>query len=97
MTITLPLQPQEEAQLLAVARAKGLTADALVREALDRFLAEQTPPAPTRQEGKRDTRPVWDVITESMKDVPTEDLALLPKDGASQIDHYIYGWPKRDQ
>jgi hypothetical protein len=31
-----------------------------------------------------------------MKDVPAEDMALLPKDGASQIDHYIYGWPKRD-
>ena len=96
MTITLPLLPQEEAQLLAAARAKGLTADALVREALDRFLAEQTLAAPARQGGERDARPVWDVITESMKDVPAEDMALLPKDGASQIDQYIYGWPKRD-
>jgi hypothetical protein len=32
-----------------------------------------------------------------MKDVPPEDLALLPRDGASQIDHYLYGRPKRDQ
>jgi hypothetical protein len=31
-----------------------------------------------------------------MKDVPAEDMALLPKGGACQIDHYIYGWPKRD-
>jgi hypothetical protein len=97
MTITLPLQPQEEAKLLAVAQAKGLTADALVREALNRLLAEQTIAAPAQQERKRDGRPIWDVITESMKDVPAEDMALLPKDGASQIDHYIYGWPKRDQ
>ncbi|MBZ5724189.1 MAG: hypothetical protein LAP87_04265 [Acidobacteriia bacterium] len=40
MTITLPLQPQEEARLVALARAKGLSTDALVREALDRILAE---------------------------------------------------------
>ena len=40
MTITLPLQPQEEARLVALARAKGLSTDALVREALNRILAE---------------------------------------------------------
>lgn len=39
MTITLPLQPQEEARLLAVAQARGLSADALVRQALDEILA----------------------------------------------------------
>ena len=40
MTITLPLLPQEEARLIAVAQAKGLSTDALVREALDKILAE---------------------------------------------------------
>jgi hypothetical protein len=40
MTITLPLQPQEEAKLLALAQSKGLSTDALVREALDKILAE---------------------------------------------------------
>ena len=40
MTITLPLGPQEEARLIAAARARGVSADALVREALDRILAE---------------------------------------------------------
>lgn len=42
MTITLPLGPQEEAVLLAVARAKGISANDLVREALNRLLAEAT-------------------------------------------------------
>ncbi|HYL73392.1 MAG TPA: hypothetical protein VEU96_04265 [Bryobacteraceae bacterium] len=40
MTIILPLQPQEEARLIAAAQAKGLSTDALVRQALDKFLAE---------------------------------------------------------
>jgi hypothetical protein len=31
-----------------------------------------------------------------MQDVPPEIMAQMPTDGASQHDHYIYGWPKRD-
>ncbi|MDZ4802964.1 MAG: hypothetical protein SGI92_32805 [Bryobacteraceae bacterium] len=42
MTITLPLQPQEEARLMAAARARGLSAADLVREALEGIL-EHTP------------------------------------------------------
>ena len=40
MTIVSPLDPQEEARLIAAAQAKGLSTDALVREALDRVPAE---------------------------------------------------------
>ncbi len=98
MTITLPLQPQEEARLISMAKAKGLSADALVREAIDRILAAAPVVNPAEpEEPKRDLRPIWEVIAENMKDVPPEDLALLPRDGASQIDHYLYGHPKRDQ
>ena len=57
MTITLPLQPQEEARLIAVAQAKGLSTDALVREAVDRILAD----APDGlAEQKADPRPIWE-------------------------------------
>ena len=31
-----------------------------------------------------------------MRDVPPEIAATMPGDGASQHDHYIYGWPKRE-
>ena len=43
-----------------------------------------------------DERPFWEVITERMKNVPDEVFDRLPEDGASQVDHYIYGHPKRD-
>ncbi len=39
MTITLPLEPQVEAKLMAVAQAKGISTDELVRSALDSILA----------------------------------------------------------
>jgi hypothetical protein len=39
MTITLPLAPQEEARIIAVARAKGISTDELLREVLEAILA----------------------------------------------------------
>ena len=46
----IQFQPQEEARLIAVARARGLSADALVREALAGILTdpERTAKEPTR-------------------------------------------------
>jgi hypothetical protein len=44
MTITLPLQPQDEAKLITIARPKGVTPDEVVREALDKILAEGADP-----------------------------------------------------
>jgi hypothetical protein len=40
-------------------------------------------------------RPIWEAIDDLMRDVPEEEIARLPIDGAAQHDHYIYGTPKR--
>ena len=50
MTITLPLKPQEEAILIAMAEAKGQTVDDLIRDVLDPILAERQPDADHRCE-----------------------------------------------
>ena len=94
MTITLPLQPQEEAKLIAVAQAKGVSTDDLVREALEKILAAE--PDQTN-EPTLESRPIWEVILDNMKDVPPEEFDKLPKDGASEHDHYLYGHAKRAQ
>ena len=49
MTITLPLQPQEEAKLIAIAQSRGLSTDALVRSALEKILAD-APDVDTKKE-----------------------------------------------
>ena len=49
------------------------------------------------EECQTDQRPIWEVILDNMKDVPQEEFAQLPKDGASEHDHYLYGHPKRNQ
>ena len=42
MTITLPLEPKDEAKLVAAAQAKGISTDELVRSALDTILEGTT-------------------------------------------------------
>ena len=39
MSITLPLEPQKEAKLIALAESKGMTADELVSQTIDKILA----------------------------------------------------------
>jgi hypothetical protein len=40
MTITLLLEPEKEAKLIAVAESKGMTAGELVSQAIDRIIAD---------------------------------------------------------
>ncbi|MDH3603521.1 MAG: antitoxin family protein [Candidatus Tectomicrobia bacterium] len=38
---------------------------------------------------------VWEIADELLAEIPEEALESLPTDGAAQLDHYIYGTPKR--
>ena len=40
-------------------------------------------------------RPFWTAFTEQIHALPDEVFERLPKDGASEVDHYLYGAPKR--
>ena len=44
---------------------------------------------------KKDSRPIWEVIAEISSQVPDEEWAKLPTDGAENHDHYLYGAPKK--
>ena len=41
------------------------------------------------------SKPIWKVAEELLAGVPETDLRKLPSDGARQLDHYLYGAPKR--
>jgi hypothetical protein len=81
-------------RFFAAAQAKGISTDMLVREALIKLLADLPP-----LEGapKAEARPIWEVLQDNIKDVTAEEFAKLPKDGAGEHDHYLYGHPKREQ
>ena len=51
------------------------------------------------QEGRivreRPRRPIWERFAALTADAPREELDKVPTDGAAQLDHYLYGHPKR--
>jgi hypothetical protein len=83
MTV-IELSDEQAEALKARANAAGLTLEAWLQK-----VAEQERP-------QRQYRHIAHEICESMQDVPAEVMASMPTDGASQHDHYIYGWPKKD-
>ncbi len=44
---------------------------------------------------KEDTRPIEQVLEELAKEVPPEEWDKLPDDLNNNLDHYIYGTPKK--
>jgi hypothetical protein len=57
---------------------------------VDRMLKEEQEPRP-----RENVRPIWEIISELSSEIPIEEWAKLPTDGAEQHDHYLYGSPKR--
>jgi hypothetical protein len=89
MSLTIKLSDEEATALQAKAEAQGL---ASVEEWIQK-LAEPTAPSPPAE---RPLATAAQIILDSMRDIPPEIMATMPADGASQHDHYIYGWPKRE-
>jgi plasmid stability protein len=84
MTV-IELPDDQAAALKARAAAEGLSLKAWLNK-----LADAEPAA------ERPLQTAADIVLASMRNVPAEIMATMPKDGASQHDHYIYGWPKRE-
>jgi hypothetical protein len=82
MSVTIELSPEQEAKLKAQAEARGLSVqDWLLQLAKDRG----------------EHAPFWKKILDLVDSMPHEAFDDLPKDGASEHDHYIYGAPKRNR
>ncbi|HZP84594.1 MAG TPA: hypothetical protein VFB21_23365 [Chthonomonadaceae bacterium] len=52
-------------------------------------------PAEEETEEPKDTRSLDEKLAEIAASIPKEELAKLPPDFCDQLDHYIYGTPKR--
>jgi uncharacterized membrane protein len=49
MTLIVPLEPKDDAKLMAMAQERGMSADQLVREAIHKILAEAPEPLPAKE------------------------------------------------
>lgn len=76
----------ESGRFASVDQAVALAVGMLEQRDMDRSAPPPLPP---------DYKPIWEVAREIFADVPDEEWAKLPVDGAEQHDHYIYGTPKR--
>jgi hypothetical protein len=86
VTLTIEIPDAEARALTAKAGAQGVSAQQYAEQLLRRDLEQQVQKLPLSAR-----------IRELWNDMPEEVLAKLPADGASQIDHYVYGLPKRGQ
>jgi hypothetical protein len=43
------------------------------------------------------SRPIWEVVVELGSEVPEAEWAKVPKDLATNLDHYLYGVPKPEE
>jgi hypothetical protein len=85
--MTLIIPAELEAKVEHRAHTEGLSAEGWLYRIVEQELASPEPV---------DNRPVSEMFREIWADMPPEVLAKLPSDGASEHDHYLYGWPKRN-
>lgn len=92
------LTPKQKDLLTMLASETGEPVAALLDEALEALQARKhrhqevpsTPMPPSRRKPR-----LGEVAAALLADVPDTVLDHLPTDGAAQLDHYIYGLPKR--
>jgi Arc/MetJ-type ribon-helix-helix transcriptional regulator len=102
-TMTIHLPPHIESSIQAAVHSGHFASvdDAMTEAAsmlLQRLELKQAaakPPATNQDKAIPAYKPIWEVVDELRKSVPPEEFAKLPKDGAEQLDHYLYGSPKR--
>lgn len=44
---------------------------------------------------KPEKRTPWQIWQEQLKDIPNEELDKIPTDASVNLDHYLYGAPKK--
>lgn len=62
-------------------------------------MARNTPAArPARKKAQKPPKekPIWEEIRELGLQIPAEERARHPRDGARNLHHYLHGHPKQD-
>ena len=103
------LTPEQKGMLATLSRETGKPIPALIAEALEELQEhvhrghDRNGDAATPQEAgegsaeepPKPSKPFWQKVLEASARIPEEELRRVPTDLAAQVDHYIYGTPKR--
>lgn len=95
----LVAQGSSALQVIEDARSKGCERPLVVHISDEpESLSTPAPSAPANGcADDKPKKPLSERIRDLWADLPPDALAKLPTDGASQVDHYVYGLPKRSQ
>lgn len=104
--LTIDVTPELARQLQEEAARKGLAVSEYVRLALEALVTPQNaPPRDTTVSRSEDmgepatgamvSDEVLTMVEAIWRDIPEADLAKLPPDFSANLDHYLYGAPKR--
>jgi hypothetical protein len=80
--------PDDQAAALKAKAAAGLTLEAW----LNKLAGVEPEPS-----AEQPLQTAADIVLSRMRNVPPEIMARMPQDGASQHDHYVYGWPNKEE
>jgi hypothetical protein len=81
-----------EARLRAAAARDGMSLAEYVRPSLE-ALAEAAPANGILSPATR--KPIWEIAAHLLDDAPTEEIERLPEDLSHNLDHYLFGAPRR--
>jgi hypothetical protein len=98
-TNKIELTPEQMGILASMSQETGESVDALLDKALDdlqaNLRARRAKGAQVNAQNKETPKPIWQQFAEAFDDIPDDELEKLPIDGAANVDHYVYGLPKR--
>lgn len=98
------LTPEQKGMLASLSRETGKPIAALIAKALAELQEHEHLEHDTSNghetaapllEAQEPRKPIWELFEEASRRIPDEELERLPTDLAAQVDHYIYGLPKR--
>jgi len=104
--LTIDVSPELARQLHEEAARRGLVVSEYVRMALEALVRpryalqrDDITPQPENRDEQMSAMTVGDEILAMVdaiwSEVPDEELAKLPPDLSANLDHYLYGTPKR--
>jgi hypothetical protein len=97
----IELTPEQKGILASLSQETGEPISALIDKALEELQEQHMRAGRAKGEQERHPaekpapKPIWEKFIEASREIPDEELDRLPTDLASQVDHYIYGTPKR--
>lgn len=94
-TLAVPIEDELDEALEAASLRTGREKRDLVDEALRRFVLEELQQPLPEPRGDAAARPIEEVLAEMAREVPQSEWDRVPKDLSDQLDHYLYGAPKR--